>query len=326
MFSNHKIRIGVLGCANIAVRSLIPELHRHSNFVLVAVASRSLGKAEPIALQYECKAMTYDQLVASSDVDAVYIPLPTGIHFKWVMKALVAGKHVLCEKSLGYSLTEVQEMVGTARERELFLMENFQFRFHSQHAFVKELVATGVLGDLRCFRASFGFPPFPDGAANIRYQQSLGGGALLDAGAYTLKATTFMLGKGFTVKAASLRMSEEYGVDVGGGIFLENGNGIVSETAFGFDNFYQCNYELWGSKGKLTAKRAYTAPPGFSPEIVVETSAGVEVKALPPDNHFAKMLSYFATSLHTGESFEMEYEECLMQAGLLQQVMERARS
>jgi hypothetical protein len=112
-------------------------------------------------------------------------------------------------------------------------------------------------------------------------------------------------------------------VDVGGAIYLENGGGLVSETAFGFDNFYQCNYEIWGSKGKLTAKRAFTAPPGFAPELVVETAAGVEVKTLPADNHFANMLTHFADTIGHG-AYEDEYDENLTQARLLQQVKELA--
>jgi predicted dehydrogenase len=268
--------------------------------------------------------MEYDELVNDPLTDAIYVPLPTGLHWQWVTRCLEAGKHVLCEKSLGCTFGEVYDMVTLARTKKAFLLENFQFRFHSQHAFVKETLTSGVLGEIRCFRSSFGFPPFADGRANIRYQAELGGGALLDAGAYTLKATTFIIGDEFDVSAASLRYSQEYGVDVGGGVFLTNRNGLVSETAFGFDHFYQCNYEVWGSKGKLTAKRAFTAPPGFAPEVVIETKTGIEVRVLPPDNHFSKMLSYFSESIGDETACEVEYAQCLTQARLLQKARECA--
>lgn len=323
MCNNIKLRIGILGCANIAVRSLIPEIFRHPGFELVAVASRTPEKADPLARQYGCKALNYIEMVEHPGIDAIYIPLPTGLHAEWVSQCLAAGKHVLCEKSLGCTLNEVQDMITLARAKRLLVMENFQFRFHSQHSAVKEILCSGKLGDIRCFRSSFGFPPFADGSANIRYQKDLGGGALLDAGAYTIKATTFMMGKTFQVKAATLRLSPEYGVDLGGSIYLEDCEGLVSETAFGFDNFYQCNYEVWGSKGKLTAKRAFTAPPGLAPEIVVETAAGVEVKTLPADNHFNNMLIHFSDTIRCG-AYEDEYEENLTQARLIQQVKEMA--
>ena len=318
-----KIRMGVLGCANIAVRSVIPELSRHPDYELAGIASRSPEKAVPLAKQYGCLPMSYDELVEHPAIDAVYVPLPTGLHAEWVTRCLVAGKHVLCEKSLGLTYQEVQDLCTLAQAKQLLLMENFQFRFHSQQAAVKEIVGAGSLGEIRCFRSSFGFPPFADGPANIRYHNDLGGGALLDAGAYTIKATTFLLGDTFRVKAATLRHSAEYGVDLGGSIYLESDAGLVSETAFGFDCFYQCNYEIWGSNGKLTAKRAFTAPPGFSPELVVETAAGVEVKALPPDNHFAKMLAHFAEKIACSD-YDGETKENVVQAKLLQQAREAA--
>ncbi|MEI8285620.1 MAG: Gfo/Idh/MocA family oxidoreductase, partial [bacterium] len=181
------INIGILGCANIAVRAIMPELHRHTGFHLVAIASRSREKALPLAALYGCQVTTYEQLVSHPDIAAIYIPLPNALHLEWVARCLAAGKHVLCEKSLGCTLAEVEAMTALARDKRLLVMENFQFRFHSQHAYVKSVVASGFLGEIRCFRSSFGFPPFSDGIANIRYQQDLGGGALLDAGAYTVK-------------------------------------------------------------------------------------------------------------------------------------------
>ena len=314
-----KIKVGILGCANIARRSLIPAFHAHSAFELWAVASRDAEKARGVVAPFGCRAMTYDDLVRS-DVDLVYIPLPNALHYAWVMKCLDAGKHVLCEKSLGCTFDEVQDMVNLSRSRGLFLMESFQWRFHSQTRTVKEIVASGMLGAIRCFRSSFGFPPFPD-RENIRYQKALGGGALLDAGAYTVKAATEFLGPDVKVRAATLRMDAERGVDLGGSIYLERADGVVAETAFGFDNFYQCNYEIWGSKGKLTARRAFTAPPGFEPEIVLEVAAGVEVQKLPADDHFARLLDTVSEAMSVPQNnlFESEREACTIQARLLSQ-------
>lgn len=317
--SGKKIKVGILGCANIAKRSLIPAFHAHDAFELVGIASRDTTKAHEVSGPLGCCAMTYDDLVRS-DMDLIYIPLPNALHYEWVMKCLAARKHVLCEKSLGCTLEEVAEMVGAARQRHLLLMESFQWRFHLQTQIAKSIVDSGQLGYIRCFRASFGFPPFPD-RANIRYQKDLGGGALLDAGAYTLKATTEFLGSDVAVRAATLRMDSELGIDLGGGIFLERADGVIAETAFGFDNFYQCQYEIWGSKGKLTVKRAFTAPPGFEPEIVLETIAGVECRKLPPDDHFVRMLDYISATLRATDNkcFEWEWKSCMVQADLIQQ-------
>lgn len=318
-----KIRIGIMGCANIAVRSIMPELAVHPLFELAAVASRTAEKALPVATRYGCRLCTYAELVEDPSIDAVYIPLPTGLHYEWVMKALEERKHVLCEKSLACSLDDVRKIVEFARLQKCLVMENFQFRFHSQLAFVKELLASNRIGEVRCFRASFGFPPFADGLANIRYQKALGGGALLDAGAYTLKASSLFLGPDISVKASHLSYSQDLGVDLQGSAYLLRTDGLCSEVAFGFDHYYQCGYEIWGSQGKITTKRAFTAPPGFEPDIVLETQGKQEVIKAKADNHFSNMLTYFGTLLASGD-YEKEYQECMCQARLIQEVRDRA--
>ncbi|MDD4096987.1 MAG: Gfo/Idh/MocA family oxidoreductase [Oscillospiraceae bacterium] len=317
------IRVGILGCATIACRSLMPAIHAHSDFKLKAIASRFPDKVASYARQYVCRACSYCELVVDPDIDLIYVPLPTGLHFEWVMKCLKNGKHVLCEKSLACTEKEVKVLVAEAKKRHLFLMESFQFRFHSQNLYVNKLLSDGMLGQIRCVRASFGFPPFKDGATNIRYKRDLGGGALLDAGAYTVKATTFLLGPEVTVEAASSWTDPNYEVDLGGGIFMQRSDGVVSETAYGFDNFYQCGYEIWCTRGRLMMKRAFTAPPGFEPECILETAAGVEVKKLPADDHFARLLDYVANCIETN-TFENEYRESLIQSRLIQKVKDLA--
>ena len=317
-----KLRVGILGCAKIATRSLIPSFAAHSRFVVDAIASRDPAKACSVASQYVCRAMDYQTLVADPDIDLVYVPLPTGLHAEWVAKCLHAGKHVLCEKSLASTLPEVEALVAIARQKGLLLIENFQFRFHSQHQMIRAILDSGKLGEIRCFRSSFGFPPFQD-PSDIRYSKALGGGALLDAGAYTLKSISVVLGEGFRVKAASRWQPADSEVDLGGGAYLENDAGVMVEVAFGFNHFYQCNYEIWGSKGHLIAKRAFTAPPGFTPEVVVHTAAGGETMELLPDDHFANMLTHCAISVET-HSFEAEYRNCLTQSDLIQQTRERS--
>ncbi len=318
------MKIGILGCANFAVRRVIPTLRALPEYKVVAVASRSDEKARRVGEQFDCEGIPgYEQLLQRKDIEAIYIPLPTGMHHEWVKKALQCDKHVLVEKSAGCTLEEVTDMVDLAKERRLCLQENFQFQFHSQHAFVKKLVENGDIGEIRCFRSSFGFPPFED-ATNIRYQKALGGGALLDAGAYVLKATQFMLGSGFGVKAATLTYDATRGVDTCGGAFLVNADGLCSEVAFGFDHFYQCNYEIWGSRGKVTSERAFTAHAEIVPTVRLETDKGTRSYELPCDDQTAKLFGEFAETIRE-KRFSQYGEEMLLQAELIQQVVEKAR-
>ena len=314
------IRVGILGCANIARRSLIPAFAAHPAYTVARLASRNPAGAASLAAQYACAACTYDELADADDIDLVYCPLPTGLHHVWVKRCLEAGKHVLCEKSLACTADEAADLVQTARSRNRFLMESFQFRFHAQNLFVRRLLEDEAVGQLRQIVVRFGIPPFPEGHSNIRYSKALGGGALLDNGAYTVKATTYLLGREMSVKSARRTVPEGEDVDIHGTITLESANGIVSQTAYGFDHWYRNGYDIWGSKGFISTTRAFTARPDFAAEVHVETAAGHRIEQFK-DDHFAKMLDY-AYSRISGMMYEDEYEECLVQARLMQQARE----
>lgn len=318
--SKEKYKIGILGCASIAVRSVMPAFHDNDRFTIEAIASRSLDKVQPIAQQYGCRPCTYEELMDDQTIDLVYIPLPTGLHYEWIIKALRKGKHVLSEKSLGTSLTEVEEMVELARESGCLLMENFQFRFHPQTEWVRNYIAEGNIGEIRCFRSQFGFPPFKD-ATNIRYSKSLGGGALLDAGAYTLKSMSIILpDEKFKLKSASKIIPDYAKVDIWGGAHLESQNGVMAELAYGFDNFYQCGFEVWGSIGRLVSTRAYTAPANLEPKIIVETSElGLKEFLLSNADHFSLMTNHVAQLLDSRD-FEDEYKQNILQASFIHQI------
>lgn len=288
-----RVRIGVLGCAGIAGRSVIPAIKAlGADFELVAVASRSREKAESFAGQFDCKPVVgYEQLVAAKDVDAVYIPLPTGLHREWIDKALQAGKHVYAEKAFAASLSDAVEMVTSARNNGLALMEGFMFQYHRQHRIVFDLLRAEEIGEIRYFSSSFGFPPLA--RDNFRYDEQIGGGALLDAAGYTIRAVHFILGRDFSVKGATLHSDPLVGTSMYGSAFLTNSRGIGASVAFGFDNYYQCRYEIWGTKGKLIADRAFTPGPDFSPKIIVETAQGTNIIQAPADNHFVGALREF---------------------------------
>ena len=315
------IRVGILGCASIARRSLAPAFLAHPEFVLYAVASRTKKKAmefvSGLSAKNDIKTFSYDELVLSHDVDLVYCPLPTGLHYEWVKKCLLSGKNVLCEKSLACSYDEVLELVQIARRLGLFLMESFQFRFHAQNVYVKRLLESGELGDVRHVVARFGFPPFPDGSRNIRYSKSLGGGALLDAGAYVVKVSAYLLGCDLRVLSA-VGWSDNEDVDLDGAVMLNSATGAVAQIAYSFHSQYQCGYELWCEKGIVVTTRAFTAPPGFPAKVSVTKDKESVVYSFA-DNHFQRMLDYIAKSI-ANKQFEAEYCESLEQARIMEAI------
>lgn len=323
---NKNVNIGILGTANIAFRSVIPAILKlDRKFTLSGISSRDNKKNAFINENFQCPLIVgYENLVNDPLIEAIYIPLPNSLHFEWINKALLSGKHVLVEKSLGCSLKEVDFLTSLAKEKNLVLLENFQFRFHNQLAVLKNLILENQIGDLRCLRASFGFPPFND-STNIRYVSELGGGALLDAGAYTTKVSQILLGYGLEVKAANLNSYNNSQVEIWGGAYLSDPQtGNFAELAFGFDNFYQCGIELWGSKGKIFTNRLFTAPDGFSPEIIIEDSNGKRMLNVPPENHFEKMLNHFYDLICGNINSDDEHIQNLDQARLLNDIKNKA--
>lgn len=314
------IRIGVIGAANIAVRSVIPailELDQH--YELIGVASRSEDTAKNIANKYGLQSFVgYDSIIDDSVIDAIYIPLPNSLHYHWVKKSLEAGIHVLVEKSLGISLEEVESLCQLAEKKGLALVENFQFQYHSQLDKIQTLLLKDTIGEIRYLKSSFEFPPFPD-SNNIRYQKQLGGGALMDAGAYPIKISNLILGAGIHVEGANLRIDSKFDVDIGGGgLLVDEKTGRYSLISFGFDNYYQCNVEIYGTKGAIKTNRIFTAPSNFSPTIELaingEENQLIEIE---PSNHFKQMLVHFSDVINGLKSIQTDINQNLIQARLI---------
>ena len=312
-----KIRIGILGCANIARRSMIPAIKQLPDlFELTCIASRSLHKAESFTNEFGgIPVSSYEEMINREDIDAIYIPLPTGLHKEYVNKALVAGKHVYVEKSIAMNFSDAKEMVETAKDKNLAIMEGFMFQYHTQHTIVKNLLKQGAIGDIRYFSANFCFPPLDKN--NFRYSEKIGGGVLMDAAGYPLRATHFLLGDDFEVKASTLKFDDDYATYIYGSAFLTNNEGIGASISFGFDNFYQCNYEIIGQKGKITATRAYTPSPTFDPEIIIETPEGKKIINAGKDNHFIHAMSEFHRTISNASSRKKHYSEILLQSSSL---------
>lgn len=318
-----KIKIGIIGCASIAKRMVIPAIKNLSNiFNLVAIASRSEDKSSQFAKEFNTLPIKgYENLIDRDDIDAVYIPLPTGLQHEWITKALLAKKHVIAEKSLSLNYSTTQQIIELAKSRDRLVMENFMFKYHKQHEVAWENIRTDNLGSLKLFRSQFGFPPLDRN--NFRYDKNLGGGALLDAGAYTVMASRWFLGDEQDVMSAVLYIDSGKDVDVYGNISLKNKKGIVSQLSFGFDNFYQCNYEFWGSKGRLYSEKSFTPKPTEITNILIEKQGYKKIIPISEDNHFVNILLEFRRSI-IQHDFRPHYKDILDQSRTLSEIREKA--
>jgi len=185
---------GVLGGARIARKCVMPAILKSRNGRLKAVACRSRDRAESIAQEHAIPSACgrYEEILEDPEVDAVYIPLPNHLHREWTLRALEAGKHVLCEKPLAMNAREAELMVQASRERGLLLMEALMYRFHPRSRQVKALIDGGAIGDPRLIRAAFCFS-HPD-PSDIRFRPEMGGGALLDVGCYGVSLARWIFG------------------------------------------------------------------------------------------------------------------------------------
>jgi predicted dehydrogenase len=188
-----KVRWGILSTANIGMTKVNPAIQKGQYCEIVAIASRDRQAAEQAAHQLGvAKAYgSYEELLADPDVDAIYNPLPNHLHVPWSIKALEAGKHVLCEKPIAPTAAEAQQLVDSAqRHPKLKVMEAFMYRFHPQWQRTRELVREGRLGELRTIQASFSY--YLTDPNNIRNQVAAGGGTLLDVGCYPISVARFL--------------------------------------------------------------------------------------------------------------------------------------
>jgi predicted dehydrogenase len=315
-----KVRIGVMGCANIAERSVIPAiLDLKEKFTLIAIASRNADKANAFASKFGCIAVVgYQELLEMRQIDAVYMPLPTGLHKEWILKALLAGKHVYAEKSIAMNLSDAAEMVEFAEKMNLALMEGYMFQYHKQHQVVFDLIRSGELGELRSMYSAFGFPPLQ--AGNFRYDPVIGGGALMDAAGYTVRAVHFLFGNRFRITASSLGFDKNTGAISFGNAFMSGSDGTGAHLAFGFDQFYQNRYEIWGSKGKITVERAFTPRPDFNPNIVFEDQSGKQEIQGGFDNHFIQAFKEYYSIIEDSTFRGKHYAEILQQSASLDRI------
>ncbi|MFD0691938.1 Gfo/Idh/MocA family protein [Actinomadura fibrosa] len=317
------LRIGVIGCADIAWRRALPALAAHPDVRLTAIASRDPAKARRFAGRFGAEPVTgYEALLERPDVDAVYLPLPVHLHAEWIGRALRSGRHVLAEKPLTASAEETEALVALAESRGLALLENFMFLCHSQHAEVRALLARGAIGELRTLTAEFAFPPMADGR-NI-YRSDLGGGVLTEVGVYPLRTALLYLGADLEIRGVYAHVDEARGVDVSGGALLVAPGGVTAHLTWGAERAYRSRYALWGSTGRIELTWAYTPSAAHRAVIRIEHQDRVEELTLPAEDHFASAAAAFVARVRDGVPSVLEGRSLVDQARLVDRVRRRA--
>jgi D-xylose 1-dehydrogenase (NADP+, D-xylono-1,5-lactone-forming) len=306
------IRWGILGCARIASRGLIPGIAASNSGILHSIASRDLDVSQAWATKYDFSHAygTYQALLAGPELDAVYIPLPNELHKPWVLAAADAGKHVLCEKPLALDAHEAAAMVDACRKRGVILMEAFMWRHQPRTLGILQMLRQREIGELRLIRSAFSFPISPD---DWRLDPSRGGGALWDVGCYGLNAARLFTGEEPT-RFRTLTRKGPSGVDLSLTAILEFPSGVLAQIDCSFEQPFRCSLELSGTLGMIEIPLAYLPPANSKPTArVTKIDGGANADSRPQEstvmefelaNQYAAMVDLFASSVFAGKLVE----------------------
>ncbi len=258
MISSSPIRIGVLGAAAIVPSALINPAKSVHGAQVLAIAARDPKRAYRFAKKHNIPRVhqTYTALLADPDIDAIYNPLPNGLHAEWTIRALKAGKHVLCEKPFASNTQEAEEMAAAAREAGLILSEAFAYRYHPLTSKVKEILASGEIGKVQHIDARFCFLlPSPK---NIRFNYDLAGGALMDSGCYPVSLIRYLANAEPTVESAEARLfAPQVDRAMSADLSFANGRTAHLECDMLSPRLFQSSLKIEGSEGTLQVINPY---------------------------------------------------------------------
>ncbi len=276
-------------------------------FKLVSVGSRSKEKGERFARKFNCRATSYDGVISDDLVDAVYVSLPSGLHYEWGLNVVNSGSHLLLEKPFADTFERAAEIIGTARKNSVVAMEALTYVYHPLFAEVSRLLKNGEIGTVRHVEASFGFPFLA--SSDIRNDRSLGGGAILDNLVYPLSFCLNLIDGEYHSRSFHIIQDKERGIDSRGFLRID-WHGVSADITYGFGFSYRNSFTVWGDKGILHVDRAFTRPKEMAGEIAIQKEGGEKkTVSIEPANQFNLLLKAFyekiigrdATGINEGE-------------------------
>lgn len=295
MAIQHPIRFGILGAAKIAPNALTLPAQKVPEVQLAAVAARDPARAREFANANGVVRVvaTYEELIADPDIDVVYNPLPNSLHCEWSIRALRAGKHVLCEKPLASNAAEAEEMARAANQTGLLLVEAFHYRYHPLADRICAVLRGGALGVPRHVEANFSVPIPPD---NIRFDWSLAGGATMDLGCYPLHMIRYFTGITPRVVAAKARLGPpnidiamEADLDLGAGVRARMTCSMAADAQLG------ASFLARGDRGEL--KVINPVGPHWGHQLTITTPAGTTNETVAGDTTYTHQLRAFVRAL-----------------------------
>ena len=327
-----EIRWGVLGNALIARACVMPAIEKSQNGRLLALASRHPETATAVVKKHQIPRLldSYDALIADPDIDAIYIPLPNHLHHPYTLKALAAGKHVLCEKPLATNAAEAKEMATAAARADRHLMEAFMYRFHPRSQTIKQMVDNGELGSLRLIHTAFTFHLSEKELAtgnNIRLKPQMGGGALLDVGAYGVSIARWLTGREPTAVQAQAIYGPN-GVDLQTIATLRFPGDVLATVEASFIAALQQTVSVVGSQAAIDLPHDAFVPWEKAAVLTLrqQDEETGEIITLPAADEYQLMVEQFAQAILDNSPLPFDIQESVANMAVLDAVAAAARS
>jgi len=321
-----KIKWGILSTANIGVAKVIPGIQKSELSEVVAISSRDIQKAEEAAKKLSIpKAYgSYEALIANPDIDAVYNPLPNHLHVEWTVKAMQAGKHVLCEKPIGLDAEEAQQLLDECRKYpDLKVMEAFMYRFHPQWVKVKDLVKTGAIGEVKVVQSFFSY--FNNDPNNIRNMADIGGGGLMDIGCYNISFPRFLFEEEPSRTVGLLDYDPVLKTDrIASGILdFSDGKSSTFTCSTQLMSYQRCL--VVGTSGYIEIEIPVNAPPDKATRMWLANSRGKEEVIFEIADQYTYQANAFAKAILQDDPVPTPLEDAVQNMRVIDAVVESGK-
>ena len=325
-----KVRWGVLGVAAIAIKKVIPGMQKCERAEVAAIASRDLGRAREAAgrLGIARAYGSYEELLADSDIDAIYNPLPNHLHVEWTAKAAEAGKHVLCEKPIALSAKEAATLIPVRERTGVKIGEAFMVRTHPQWLHAREIVRSGEIGELRAVVSEFSY--FNRDALNIRNIPEYGGGAMMDIGCYPITMSRFFFEREPARVSALIDRDPEMGIDRLSSALLDFGSGHALFTCSTQMVPFQRMQGL-GASGRIELEIPYNIPPDRPSRIFVDDGSqpagrSARVEEFATCDQYTTQGDAFSRAIQEGGEVPVPLEDAVANMAVIEAVLRAGRS
>ena len=293
-----KVKWGVLSTAKIGTVQVIPAMQQADHCEIAAICSRNLDRAQAAADELGIARAygSYEELLADPDIQAVYNPLPNHLHVEWSIKALEAGKHVLCEKPIGLTSDEGQQLVAASQQHpSLKLMEAFMYRHHPQWVRAKSIVQNGGVGELRTINSVFSY--FNNDGGNIRNQADIGGGGLMDIGCYPISLSRFVFDAEPERTLGVVEYDPEFQTDRLASAILDFGSSGTSTFTCSTQLVPYQRVNILGTTGRVEIEIPFNAPIDRPCRMWHQTTDGVEEISIPICNQYGIQGDLFSQAI-----------------------------